>query len=210
MWNLLAHLKRSPRRTLPPIIISESKSSGVSLARRNLVRGYLLSGWTNTDLLVSPSFPAAGKAEGKRVAGVLADAPPHGKWLQGTMLSVLLAPPMTQWAVVQYGSAPCPRAPSSSSPCPAYYWPWIVTHKEEGLHIPIQLSITIVSSVVLNPTNRCRDYFSVSFSGYSLRRWNNFIGIKDTFQFNVLEIVTWVWVLCSSPELRTNWDYTYK
>lgn len=96
-WHIY---KSSPRRTLPPIIISESQSSAVSSARRNLERGYLWSGWTNTDLLVSPSFPAAGKAEGRQVAGVLADAPPHCSWLLGTTLSVLLAPPMTQCAVV--------------------------------------------------------------------------------------------------------------
>lgn len=40
-WHIY---KSSPRRTLPPIIISESQSSAVSLARRNLERGYLWSG----------------------------------------------------------------------------------------------------------------------------------------------------------------------
>lgn len=94
-------IKAAPRRTLPPIIISESHSSAVSSARRNLERGYLWSGWTNRDLPVSPSFPAAGKAKGRQVAGVVAFAPPHYIGLLGTTLSVLLAPPMTQRAVLR-------------------------------------------------------------------------------------------------------------
>ncbi|KAG7483028.1 hypothetical protein JOB18_037067 [Solea senegalensis] len=43
-------------------------------------------------------FKSAGKAEGRQVAGVLDDAPPHCSSLLGTTLSVLLAPPITQCA----------------------------------------------------------------------------------------------------------------
>ena len=134
-WHIY---KSSPRRTLPPIIISESQSSAVSSARRNLERGYLWSGWTNTDLLVSPSFPAAGKAEGRQVAHVLADAPPRCSWLLGTTLSVLLAPPMTQWAVV------CSSSLSATSQLlnPRERIGWILTERWD-LRFPFNLHMFI-------------------------------------------------------------------